>query len=133
MQFYWPILGVLAVWRVTHLLHAEAGPWDVFERARRRLSEGFWASLTSCFLCLSLWVSIPFALLIGGGWQERGLLWLALSGGAILLERVTGREKAAPAAQWFEEEEERDVRMQEDEHHDRIPGGAAAGGPERVH
>ena len=55
MQFYRLILGVLAVWRVTHLLHAEAGPWDVFERARRRLGEGFWGSLTSCFLCLSLW------------------------------------------------------------------------------
>ena len=42
MRFYWLALGILAVWRVTHLLHAEDGPWDVLYRLRRRLGDGFW-------------------------------------------------------------------------------------------
>ena len=30
----WYVLGVLAVWRMTHLLHLEHGPWGVLSRAR---------------------------------------------------------------------------------------------------
>ena len=94
MTFYWLVLGVLGVWRVTHLLHAEDGPWDLLVRVRRRVGNGFWGALLDCFYCLSLWVAIPFALLLGQGWKERLLLWPALSGGAILLERATARPEA---------------------------------------
>jgi hypothetical protein len=85
-------LGVLAVWRVTHLLFAEDGPWDVIIRLRRRAGTGFWGNLLDCFYCLSLWIAAPLAVLLGSGWAERLLLWPALSAGAILLERVTTRE-----------------------------------------
>jgi hypothetical protein len=91
VRFYWFVLGVLAVWRVTHLLSAEDGPWDVVIRLRRRAGTGFWGTLLDCFYCLSLWIAAPFAVLLGGGWTERLLLWPALSAGAILLERVTSR------------------------------------------
>jgi hypothetical protein len=36
-------------------------------------------------------VAAPLALLLGGAWAERLLLWPALSAGAILLERVASR------------------------------------------
>jgi len=85
-------LGVLAVWRVTHLLFAEDGPWDVIIRLRRRAGAGFWGKLLDCFYCLSLWIAAPLAVLLGSGWAERLLLWPALSAGAILLERATTRE-----------------------------------------
>jgi len=26
-HFYWLIVGILVVWRLSHLLHAEDGPW----------------------------------------------------------------------------------------------------------
>lgn len=39
-----------------------------------------------CFKCLSLWISVPFAFFIGGGWIQGAVAWLALSGAAILLE-----------------------------------------------
>lgn len=89
MRFYALALGILGVWRVTHLLAAEDGPWDAIARVRRRLGSGVWGRLFDCFYCLSLWVAVPFAWLLGEAAVERILLWLALSGGAILVERVT--------------------------------------------
>jgi hypothetical protein len=83
------ILGVLAGWRVTHLLHAEDGPGRVLARWRRNLPAGFWSELMDCFYCLSLWISLPIALVLAGGWRARVLAWLAVSGGAILLQRAT--------------------------------------------
>jgi hypothetical protein len=86
------VLGVLVVWRVTHLLAAEDGPWDIVIRLRQRAGAGVWGRLLDCFYCLSLWIAAPLALLLGGGWAERLLLWPALSAGAILVQRVTMRE-----------------------------------------
>ncbi|HKF21509.1 MAG TPA: DUF1360 domain-containing protein [Candidatus Angelobacter sp.] len=84
--FYYLILGVLGVWRITHLLNAEDGPGKILVRLRELAGSGFWGELLDCFYCLSLWVALPFALLTGSSWREKLLLWLALSGAAILLE-----------------------------------------------
>jgi hypothetical protein len=83
------LLGVLCVWRLTHLFQAEDGPWDVVVRLRRAAGEGFFGRLMDCFYCLSLWMSVPVAWIIGTGATERLLLWLACSGGAILAERFS--------------------------------------------
>ena len=95
MKFYWLALGLLGVWRLTHLLNAEDGPWNLVFRLRRRAGTGFWAGLLDCFYCLSVWIAAPLAYVIGSTWKERLLLWPALSGGAILLERLAP-EKATP-------------------------------------
>ena len=100
MEVFGLVLGILGVWRVTHLLHAENGPWDVLERLRGLWEAPVWRGLLGCFYCLSLWVALPFSVLVTAGWKERLLFWPALSGGAILLERVTSRD--VPAA-YFEE------------------------------
>ena len=110
MKFYWLVLGILCTWRVTHLLQAEDGPWDLVVRLRRRAGNGFWGRLLDCFYCLSLWIAAPLAALIGANWAERLLLWPALSAGAILLERATSRE-AAPPAQYWEDKEKSDVLL----------------------
>lgn len=102
MKFYWFLLGVLGVWRVTHLVSAEDGPWKLMARFRQRAGNGFWGGLVDCFYCLSLWVAAPVAWWLGEGAKERTLLWLALSGGSILLERATERE--APPPLWKEED-----------------------------
>ncbi len=94
MKFYWLVLGVLGVWRITHLLQAEDGPWDLVVRLRRAVGDGFWGGLMDCFLCLSLWVALPWALGCGETWKERLLLWPALSAGAILLQRLTAQREA---------------------------------------
>src|SRR5262252_2969649 len=98
MRLYWLTLGVLAVWRVTHLLSAEDGPWEVLDRLRQWAKGRFLGALLDCFYCLSLWIALPLAIGIGTGWMERVLLWPAFSAGAILLERMTSRDGVSPPA-----------------------------------
>jgi hypothetical protein len=97
MDIYWFVIGALCVWRVTHLFQAEDGPWDLFVAIRKLAGRGFFGKLLDCFHCLSIWVAIPVALLIAKGWKERLLVWLALSGAAILLERATNHPSVSPA------------------------------------
>ncbi|MCW3474207.1 hypothetical protein [Limobrevibacterium gyesilva] len=98
MSLAWLLVGVLCVWRLTHLLVVEHGPWRVMARLRARLGGGFWAGLFDCFYCLSLWIAAPVAWLVGDGALARLLLWPALSGGAILLERaMAGRTESGTA------------------------------------
>jgi hypothetical protein len=98
MNFYWLILGILAVWRISYFLASETGPWDVMERVRLRLGNGFGRELLSCLYCVSVWVAAPFAYITGDSWKQRLLLWPALSAGAIIVERCIHREKAEAAA-----------------------------------
>lgn len=104
MDLYRLLLGALCVFRVSHLLYGEDGPWDVFVRLRRLAGEGFWGGLLDCFYCLSVWIAAPFAYLLGEGWEERLLLWPSLSAGAIVIERLTAERRPAPAV-YFEQEE----------------------------
>jgi len=103
MQSYWFAAGVLCCWRLTHLLQAEDGPWDMVVRLRRRAGSGFWGKLLDCFYCLSLWVALPIAFWLGDSWVHRLILWPAVSGGAILLERATARRSEDPPAVYYEE------------------------------
>jgi len=82
----WFVLGTLAVWRMTHLLHLEHGAWGLigsFRAFAERLGLG---DLVQCFFCLSLWVALPVAWWLAVSWPGRAIAWLALSGGAILIE-----------------------------------------------
>jgi hypothetical protein len=89
MNWYLLTIGLLAAWRITHLLQAEDGPFELIYRLRKALGNSLFGKMMDCFNCLSLWVTIPIAYFLGESWTERILLWLALSGGAILLERIT--------------------------------------------
>jgi Protein of unknown function (DUF1360) len=102
---YQSMLGALAVWRVTHMLTFGDGPWSAFRTLRQRAGQGFWGELLNCFYCLSMWAAAPFALVITAGWRERVLLWPALSGGAILLERLTAGEPGAASRYYVEDAE----------------------------
>jgi hypothetical protein len=103
MKFYRFILGLLTVWRITHLLQTEDGPWDVVIRVRRIVGNGFWGKLLDCFYCLSLWVAAPLAFLLGRSWWERVLLWPSLSAGASLLEQATNPNLLVTAAPFSED------------------------------
>ena len=103
MPFYRLIVGILTVWRITHLLYGEDGPWNLIVRLRRRAGAGFWGELLDCFYCLSIWIALPFALLVGKQWKERLVLAPALSAGAILLERLTSPEQNPPLAHYTED------------------------------
>jgi hypothetical protein len=118
-HFYLFVVASLGVWRLTHLVSSEDGPWRCFARLRNGLAGRVWAELVTCFYCQSVWMSLPFAIAIGDGWREVLLLWPALSGAAILLERATDR---APAqAEYFEHDSfsETSVQFQQPEEGDR--------------
>jgi hypothetical protein len=82
------VLAVLATWRVTHLLANEDGPADLIVRVRKRLGHSFAGALMDCFKCLSLWIAAPTALFVARKPLDWLFAWLALSGGACLLERL---------------------------------------------
>ncbi len=120
MEFYWLFVGALAVWRVTHLLQAEDGPWDIVVRLRQVVGNGFWGRLLDCFHCLSVWIAAPASCVLAHEWKERFFLWLAFSGGAILLEQLTQREAPTPQALYYEDKETDNVMLRKPE--DPVPG-----------
>lgn len=106
MHLYRFLLGTLFVWRITHLLNAEDGPWDIVVRLRHRIKNGVFGQLFDCFYCLSVWIAAPLSFFLGDKLNERILLWPALSGGAILLERVTDRKRIEPPTLYVEDSED---------------------------
>ncbi len=105
MRFDHFLIGTLFVWRATHLLNAEDGPWQIVVRLRRLAGVGFFGQLMDCFYCLSVWVAAPLALFLGKKWDDRLLLWPALSAGAILLERATDRGPGTAHSLYVEDKE----------------------------
>ncbi len=103
MRFYLLTLSVLCVWRITHLLHAEDGPWDLLARLRRFAGTGVAGKMMDCFYCLSLWVALPIAIMVPKTRLERLLWWPALSAGAILLERMSSTRGADVPASYIED------------------------------
>jgi hypothetical protein len=101
-------VGSSAVWRITHLFHAEDGPWDLFARLRRLAGQSVWGKMLDCFYCSSVWAAVPIAAAIGHTWTERILLLPALSGAAIVIERAVPRP--APLAEWYFEAEQAKVK-----------------------
>ena len=99
--WYWLGLGMLAVWRATHLLHVEYGPWGLLAWSRAKASRFGLGDLMACFYCLSFWTAAPVAWWLVSSWQGRFIAWFALSAGAIFIEvRVMG----APQESYGEEE-----------------------------
>ena len=108
-------LGILGVWRMAHLLHAENGPGDVVVKLRRALGTSVFGRAMDCFDCLSLWVAMPFAVLVGDGWREMALAWPALSAAAMIVNRGVARLRPPAAAVYVEDppEEAPDVQLRQ--------------------
>jgi hypothetical protein len=113
------LVGALATWRVTHLLVAEDGPADVVVGLRRRAGDGWLGGAMDCFYCLSIWTAAPVAAAIARRPREAPLTWLALSGAACLLERLT-TEKGDLDVLW--EQAEADATQRFGETDSRVPG-----------
>jgi hypothetical protein len=99
------VVGSLAVWRITHWIQLEEGPWQALALLRRFVRARGWGGPLECFYCLSLWVAGIVAVSLGRDWAYRALLWPALSGGAILLERARAAEDTTPIYHEDTEEE----------------------------
>jgi Protein of unknown function (DUF1360) len=99
-------LSSLATWRITHMLAEEDGPADALVILRARLGSGQLGNLMDCFYCLSIWVAAPLGLAVARRPREAPLTWLALSGAACLLERITEPERAGALEPFVPEWEE---------------------------
>ena len=100
------VVAVLATWRITHLLAEEDGPADLVVRFRKLLGDSFVGKMMDCFYCLSVWIAAPAALFITRRPLEWFMNWLALSGGACLLERLTTKNAEPQTLRPFEEEQQ---------------------------
>jgi hypothetical protein len=85
------LIIVVVVWRLTHLIHAEDGPFDFIIKLRKLLGNSFFGQLMDCFYCLSIWFGFAAALYIGEDWKDMIILTLFYSGAAILLEKLTNK------------------------------------------
>ncbi len=92
---------VLATWRLSHMLAKEQGPGDIFDKLRLWLGaketmnfgwtgDTFWSKLVVCPLCLSVWIAAIMYLCLP--WLWWGILILAISGAASLLQLVAERD-----------------------------------------
>ncbi|MHA2265734.1 MAG: DUF1360 domain-containing protein [Candidatus Thorarchaeota archaeon] len=106
------VIYVLAVFRLTHLLWYENGPWDVFDWLRAKagikhvgrpiytydgehaghatdkvVPDTFFAQLLDCPLCLSMWLAVPalVAWALNWFWLDVIAVWLALAAVQLLL------------------------------------------------
>jgi hypothetical protein len=86
-------VGVLATWRVTHLLAQEDGPADIIVKLRSSLGQSFAGSLMDCFNCLSFWIAAPLTFYVSRNPLAWIFNWLAISGAACLLQTFTGPQE----------------------------------------
>jgi hypothetical protein len=82
---------VVVVWRLTHLISAEDGPFDLIIKLRKSLGGSFLGKLMDCFYCLSIWIGLAAALFATDNVREIILLSLYYSGAALLLEKLTNK------------------------------------------
>lgn len=85
------LIGPIVIWRMTHMMQEENGPFAVFARIR-----AFIASHTSdrvggvnegynCFKCLSVWLSMLYAVGLSDSFAQWVAITFFLSGIAIFL------------------------------------------------
>jgi hypothetical protein len=107
------LLAALATWRLAFLLAREDGPWRILARLRTGLGDGFLGQLLGCVKCVGMWMAIPFAFFVGGGWIELVVVWLALSGVTALIDEWT-----RPPFEWQESKGDELLREEPDRTHD---------------
>jgi len=86
------VIFVFVVWRLTHLISAEDGPFDLIFKIRRAIGNNFFGQLMDCFYCLSIWIGLLCAIYAGNGILEIIILTLYYSGVSILMERITNKD-----------------------------------------
>lgn len=81
------VIAVLATWRVAHLVAHEDGPFELIAKLRALAGNSVAGRLMDCPYCLSLWVAMPFAFTLADSAVAWFAAWLAISGGAAIIER----------------------------------------------
>lgn len=78
-------LAAAAVFRISHMIADEEGPWAIFLKLREKYTPVTWFGRgLACIMCVSFWVALPVALYVDWSWTMP-LTWMALSGVTVLL------------------------------------------------
>lgn len=85
------LIVLIVVWRVTHLISAEDGPFDLIIKIRKMAGNSFFGRLMDCFYCLSIWVGVACACFVSRDWPDIVVLSFYYSGASILLEKITNK------------------------------------------
>ena len=79
------ILAMLAVYRVSHMIALEEGPFSVFSWVHGKMNQSTWIGRgLRCTLCISFWLAGLATWIIGGTVLE----WLGIAGGVLTLHQV---------------------------------------------
>lgn len=77
------VLAVLATWRIAYMLAREDGPFDIFATIRAKVGQESWYGRgLHCVLCMSFWIALPMALIVGLPWFSG---WLGVAGGVLVI------------------------------------------------
>lgn len=84
------VLVVLAVYRVSLIICIDEGPFSLFQRLRDKIDpqqEKWYGRGLRCVVCVSFWLALLAALIIGGGVLE----WLAIAGAVAIIHKALTR------------------------------------------
>jgi len=85
------LILVIVVWRITHLICMEDGPFELVIKLRKKLGNSFLGKLMDCFYCLSIWIGLSVAVFVGSDIIEIVILTIYYSGASVLLEKITNK------------------------------------------
>jgi hypothetical protein len=85
------IVLAVVVWRLTHLVGTEDGPFDSIIKLRKAAGDSFLGKLMDCFYCLSIWIGLLAASYSSSNFNELILFTLYYSGAAIVLEKLINK------------------------------------------
>jgi hypothetical protein len=84
------VIATLAVYRISHLITLEEGPFGVVAWLRGQIdaNQFHWTGRgVRCVLCVSFWLAGLLALWLGWSWLD----WLGIAGGVALAHRAVNR------------------------------------------
>lgn len=89
------LVSALAVYYAADAISQRDGPAGVFARLRARWDTGYLGKGVRCIICVSAWAALPVTIGLGVlGYADPWawpIVWLGLSGGAVLIDKVWKR------------------------------------------
>jgi hypothetical protein len=92
VQWFWLLISILAVWRLTTLVCYEEGPFHVMSKIRLLLYRIKLGSLVECFHCTAMWFALLTTLAIYKISIATLFLVFAIAGGASIIEKIIYHE-----------------------------------------
>jgi hypothetical protein len=91
-NWFWLLISVLTVWRLTTLLCYQAGPFNLMSKIRLLLYRLKLGSLIECFHCTAMWFALITTLAVYKISGASFFLVFAIAGGASIIEKIIYHE-----------------------------------------